>query len=110
MSTIIGNNIFKFRKYKNLTQKELADKIGRTPAVVSNWEKGNHVPDYETIDMLCKIFEVTPNEMFGWESNQRIESYIAKKQNILIEIEKLNKVKDQIDSKIEKYEKELNEL
>lgn len=34
----VGNNIAKFRKEKNMTQLELADKLGISFQAVSNWE------------------------------------------------------------------------
>lgn len=39
--TRVGNNIKKYRKEKDITLKELADKIGLTEATVQKYEAGN---------------------------------------------------------------------
>ncbi len=41
----IGNFIKELRKEKNLTQKELADKLFITDRAVSKWERGLSCPD-----------------------------------------------------------------
>lgn len=105
--SIISDNIRRFRIYKNLSQKELADKVGRTPTVISNWENGVHTPDVETIQALCRVFEVTPNQLLGWEENEQVEAFFKKKETVLMEIERLNKAKDRIDERIDMYYKEL---
>lgn len=107
--SVIGDNIKKFRIYKGLSQRELSDKVERTSTVVSNWENGNHCPDVETLEKLCRIFGVTPNEILGWEKNQDVESFYQKQESILLEIEKLNKARDRLDAQIFKYYKELKD-
>lgn len=51
----IGKKIAKARKEKNLTQAELADYLGVSYQAVSNWERGQSMPD---IDKLADISEV----------------------------------------------------
>ncbi|MBQ1679312.1 MAG: helix-turn-helix transcriptional regulator, partial [Oscillospiraceae bacterium] len=43
---VIGKFIAECRKEKNLTQQELADKLGVTDRAISHWENGRRLPDY----------------------------------------------------------------
>ena len=105
--SIISDNIRRFRIYKSLSQKELADKVGRTPTVISNWENGVHTPDIETIQSLCRVFEVTPNQLLGWEDSKEVDEFFKKQESVLQEIERLNRARDRIDERIDMYYKEL---
>ena len=52
----IGEFIALKRKEKNLTQRDLAKRIGVTDKAVSRWERGETEPDVETIKKLCEVF------------------------------------------------------
>ena len=64
----LADNIKKFRILSKLTQEELASKLGKTKNVISNWERGDNKPDTDTIEAMCKIFNITPNEIYGWNN------------------------------------------
>ena len=62
--------ILKIKEYREefeMTQKELADKIGSTQRNVSHWENGINEPDCETILRLAEVFDVSIDELFGKE-------------------------------------------
>ena len=63
----IGKFIAKCRKEKNMTQQELADKIGVTDRAISHWENGRRLPDYSLIKKLCDILSISINELFYGE-------------------------------------------
>lgn len=63
----IGKFIVELRKEKELTQKELADKLGVTDRAVSNWETGRRLPDYSLLPDLCKTLSISINEFFVGE-------------------------------------------
>ncbi len=54
----IGNIIKKLRKDNNLTQKDLADKLGVTFQAVSKWENGKNIPDISTLRQISKEFKI----------------------------------------------------
>ena len=64
---IIGKFIAKCRKEKNMTQQELADKLGVTDRAVSHWENGRRLPDYSLVKELCEILSISINELFSGE-------------------------------------------
>lgn len=67
ISTIIGNNLKEARKYKNLTQKSVAEKMGMTQQQYSRFENGVFELNYQQILSLCELYEITPNELFSIE-------------------------------------------
>ena len=50
----IGNLISQLRKEKNLTQKNLADKLNVTNKAISKWETGNGLPEISILKSLAK--------------------------------------------------------
>lgn len=53
-----GELLAKLRKEKGILQKELATYLNVTVATISNYEKGVHSPDYETLVKLADFFDV----------------------------------------------------
>lgn len=54
-------NIKIYRKRLNLTQEELANKLGYTKQAISNWETGKNLPSPEDIEKIAQILEVDQN-------------------------------------------------
>lgn len=63
----IGNFIEKKRKELNLTQAQLAEKLGVSNKTVSKWENGKCMPDYGVIQPLCTELGVTVSELMDGE-------------------------------------------
>lgn len=63
----IGKLIAECRKEKNLTQKELAEKLNVSSKSVSKWECGTCLPDVSLYKELCSILGITLNEFFAGE-------------------------------------------
>ncbi len=59
----IGNFIAKKRKEQNLTQEQLAEKLGVSNKTVSKWECGNCMPDYSVMESLCKELGITISQL-----------------------------------------------
>ena len=67
MSKIIGNNIKQARKYKGLTQTQVAKLLKMTQQQYSRFENGVFELNYNQIIQICKILNTTPNELFGFD-------------------------------------------
>ena len=52
------DNIVNLRKIHDLTQEELAEKIGVTRQAIAKWESGETVPDLDKCRMLAEVFGV----------------------------------------------------
>ena len=60
---LINSNIRALRQRHNLTQEEFSEKIGISLQGLSNIERNRYQPTSETIDKICKAFEITPVEL-----------------------------------------------
>lgn len=58
-----GEKLKNQRKSKNLTQEEVAEKIGVSGQAVSKWEKGECLPDVYNLKMLGKLFQVSVDSL-----------------------------------------------
>lgn len=63
----IGKFIGEQRKVHNLTQSELSEKLGITDRAISKWERGICLPDAGLMLDLCKILEISVNELLTGE-------------------------------------------
>ena len=62
---MIGNKLKEFRNEAKLSQREVADKMNITQAYYWKWETSKSIPDAKQILQLCKIFNCTPNDLYG---------------------------------------------
>lgn len=63
----IGNYIAKKRREINLTQEQLAEKLGVSNKTISKWENGKCMPDYSIVEELCKALSITLSELIDGE-------------------------------------------
>ena len=64
VSKKIGENLKEARKFKALTQKELADMLYMTQQQYSRFENGIFELNYDQILKICDILDISPNELF----------------------------------------------
>ena len=98
----IGKFIAQLRKEKNLTQKELADRLGVTDRAVSNWENGRRMPDYSIVRSLCAELGITINDLLAGERVETEKKEEQFEKNILgiMTISMTQKRKHQLTSRI----------
>ena len=68
---VTGATIRELRECKNMTQAQLADKIGVSPKTVSKWETAKGLPDISLLDGLAAALEVSVMELL---SGNRVEN------------------------------------
>ena len=73
----IGKFIAERRKQMQLTQKQLADKIGISDKTVSKWECGRGLPEVAFMLPLCSSLNINVNELLSGEKLSN-ESYHEK--------------------------------
>ena len=90
----IGRFIAECRKKANLTQMQLAGKLGITDKAISKWERGMAMPDASIMLELCDILCISVNELLSGEKNH-MENSNQKNEQLLLdmakELEKKNK-------------------
>lgn len=63
----IGQNIKIVRSQANLKQRELAEKLGVSEAMICQWETGKRIPKKETIKKIADGLGVSPSDLIGPE-------------------------------------------
>lgn len=59
----IGKYIVECRKKKNMTQQELAEKLGVSDRTIGNWENGRNMPDLSLFKPLSEILGISIAEL-----------------------------------------------
>ncbi len=63
----IGKFIAQKRKELNLTQEQLAERLGVSNKTISKWENGKCMPDYSIVERLCEELKITISELMDGE-------------------------------------------
>lgn len=84
----IGNFILECRKNKNLTQKQLAEKLFVEPKTISKWETGKGLPDVSLMEKLCNELEISLSELFIGEHIKKEANELMPQKMLLNEFEK----------------------
>ena len=88
----IGKFILKLRKEKNMSQLDLADKIGVTDRAISKWENGKGLPDISLMQPLCKELNITINDLLSGERVDNKDYQEKFEENVLKAIKYSNKL------------------
>lgn len=79
----VGKFISLSRKNKNLTQQQLAEKLGVSINAVSKWERGLNSPDVSLMEELCKCLDISLNELFEGQKLTDKEIIKTSEKNIM---------------------------
>ena len=60
-----GKQIYELRKKANLSQEQLAEKVGVSRQTISKWELGETAPDIKQAQILSQIFNISLDELTG---------------------------------------------
>jgi len=97
MNIVVGNKLKVLRKNKNMSQEEVADCLHISQSAYARMESGESSSWANHILTICKIFQITPEDLLKVElKNKTISS-----------IDNVDKVSDPI---IEQYEERIKEL
>ena len=77
---ITGSVIRRLRENKNMTQTELADKLGVSSKAVSKWETGKGLPDISLIEPLSTTLGVSVMELMSGDTvvNKNVSSNVLR--------------------------------
>ena len=62
-----ADNLIELRKLNNLSQEDIAEKIGVSRQTLSKYETGESLPDIERCKQLADIFGVTMDDLISYE-------------------------------------------
>ncbi len=89
----IGRFIQEKRKEQKLNQSDLAERLNITDRAISKWENGNCLPDAGRMPELCKILNISINDLFSGEIVD-MKNNEKKLEENLLEMAKLREEKD----------------
>ncbi len=92
----IGKFISTKRKEKNITQSELAEKLNITDRAISKWENGTCLPDASNMPDLCKILDISINDLFSGEVVDMKDNERKLEENLL----EMTQIKEQRDKEL----------
>ena len=74
---MLSENLKRIRKDNNLSQEQLAEKLGVSRQSVSKWENGEAYPEMDKVLQLCKMFNLNIDELL----NQDLKEVNENKQS-----------------------------
>ena len=100
-----GDFIKELRKEKQLTQKELGEKLNITDKAISKWERGLSFPDIAVLKDLAEFFEIDISELLNGERGKKQEIDIEKA--IQEAIENYKNIEEKKTEKVQKVKKRI---
>lgn len=67
------NTLKTLRIQKDMTQAQLAQKLGLTKSVISAYENGLRMPSYDVLIHIASIFDVSTDYLLGVERKQELD-------------------------------------
>lgn len=101
----IGQVIRKHRKKKNITQEEMANRLGVTAPAVNKWENGNSQPDIMLLAPIARLLNITPDILLSFEEKLTVEerNSIIYEMNTKLKNESYEEVFEWSKEKIKQY-------
>ena len=65
----IGEVIRKYRKENNLTQEEMANRLGVTTPAVNKWENGNSYPDIMMLAPIARLLHISLDTLLSYQED-----------------------------------------
>ena len=69
----MGEKLKSLRLEKNLTQRQIADRIGLAISAVSSYESGSRYPSYDVLVKLSRIFHVSADYLLGITDKRNVD-------------------------------------
>lgn len=66
------DNLVQMRKVLQLTQEDIAEKLGVTRQSVAKWEAGESIPDLDKCKQLADIFGVSLDDLANYEPEENL--------------------------------------
>ena len=76
---MFSENLTQLRKLNDMTQEDLAEKVGVTRQSIAKWESGDSVPDLERCKVLADVFGVTIDDLANFDPEENMGMAVAPK-------------------------------
>ena len=64
---MFNENIIRLRKYRQMTQEDIAEAVGVSRQAVAKWESGETIPDLEKCKLMAELFGVSLDDLANYE-------------------------------------------
>lgn len=66
---MLGKVIRKYRKERNFTQEEMAERLGVTASAVNKWEREVTCPDIALLAPIARLLEISTDTLLSYREN-----------------------------------------
>ena len=88
-----GRFIAEMRRTRNLTQRQLAERLAISDKTVSKWECGKGLPEVSLMLPLCEILQITVNDLLSGEKVAEGDYQKKAEENMMDLIRKMPQTK-----------------
>lgn len=88
----VNENLKKFRRFRNMTQQDLATALNVTVTSVANWERGASNMGLDIFLQICMILKATPNQMCGIDECPELNEFLKEQERIQAEKDKAKRI------------------
>ncbi|MDE6844246.1 MAG: helix-turn-helix domain-containing protein [Lachnospiraceae bacterium] len=101
----IGQVIRQYRKKKDMTQEEMANRLGVTAPAVNKWENGNSMPDITLLAPIARLLDISLDTLLSFReelTREEIQDFIYTMNSMLRE-KSIDEAFEWVKEKIEQY-------
>lgn len=69
----MGQKLKSLRIEKNMTQQQVADRVGLAVSAISSYESGDRYPSYKTLIKFAAMYHVTCDYLIGMSNTRTID-------------------------------------
>ncbi|MCR4686727.1 MAG: helix-turn-helix transcriptional regulator [Lachnospiraceae bacterium] len=69
---MFNENLVQLRKLNQMTQEDVAEKVGVSRQAVAKWESGETSPDINACVVLAEIFGVSLDDLVNWQNDENL--------------------------------------
>lgn len=77
----IGYKLLELRKKAGLSQEEAAERLGVSRQTISKWETDQSTPDFDKLSLICKLYNITADELINGTKKEEDEIKDDLKEN-----------------------------
>lgn len=72
LRVLFGKKLRTLRRANDMTQENLAEKIGVSVEFISNVERGINAPSFETLEKMANVFKVKYKDLFDFTEREEV--------------------------------------
>lgn len=99
----VGENLRKWRKQKELTQEQLAERLGVSVGVISKWELGQSEPEASVLIKMAGCFEISVDCLLGYCVESKSKSELMEQMEKAIEKKEYEECVKAVDMLLTRY-------